>query len=103
MAILGRFDKQPGESLDYEFDYTDWLADRSDTISGVPDITAELISTPGETGGELTISGTVVLGGIVRYFASGGLNGERFKVTCVATTVGGRIKEDEMAITIKET
>ena len=101
MAILGRYTKQPADVLDYQFDFTAWLADRSDTIVGTPTVTAAATAPGGTT--PLTISGIVCSQGIVRFFASGGTDGYKYEITCTFTTTGGRTKQSEMIITVKET
>lgn len=101
MAILGRFTKQPTEKLDYEFDFTAWLADRSDSIAGTPTVTA-LALTAGA--GDLTISNITTAAGVVRFFAAGGANGVKYEITCTITTASSpaRIKQDEVILTVKE-
>lgn len=90
--VLGRFVKQPADVLDYDFDYSDWLADRADTISAFT-VTAD----PG-----ITIGTTVQISGVVKVFLSGGDNGGAYKVTVTAVTVGGRTKQAEIQVKVKE-
>lgn len=94
MNILGRFKKQPVEVLDYLFDFSPWLIDRADTIN-----TFVVTAAPG-----LTIADVTQSAGVVRYFASGGLSGERYTVTCTITTnsVPPRTKQAEMVIVVKD-
>lgn len=101
MAILGKFTKQPIEVLDYEFDFSAWLADRADTIA-TPTVVAET-ATAGA--GELVISSITDLSGVVRFFAAGGTNGAKYKVTCtiVTASVPARTKQAELVIEIRET
>lgn len=98
MAILGKFVKQPLEILDYEFDFVAWLADRADNINSFT------VTAAPETVGasDLTLSNKTTSAGVVRYFAAGGANGVRYKVTCTIVTTGGRTKEAEMLVSIKE-
>jgi hypothetical protein len=99
MAILGRYTQQPAEVLDYEFSFADWLTDRDDTLASYTIAAAAL---DGGTG-ELTISDdSIVATGVVRFFASGGTSLERYLVTCTITTDGGRVKESEVVIRVKE-
>lgn len=92
MSILGRFNKQPGEVLDYDFIYTDWLTERNDTI-----LTYTVTAEPG-----LTVDSVVTSNGVVKCFLSGGATGASYKVTCVVTTVGLRTKEAELLVKVKE-
>jgi hypothetical protein len=89
---LGTAEKQPADNLDYDFDFTDWLADRNDTIASQV-ITAD----PGITVGTVTH-----LNGFVKVFLSGGTDGNSYKVTCTMTTTGGRVKQNEITIKVKE-
>lgn len=101
MTILGRFDKQPAEVLDYQFDFTAWLSDRADTILGTPTVTSAVVK--GVSVAALNISNISTAFGIVRFFASGGTTGCQYEITCTLTTPGGRTKQDEMVIAVKET
>lgn len=94
MTILGRFKKQPVEVLDYLFDFSPWLTDRADTIN-----TFVVTADPG-----LTITDATQSVGVVRYFASGGLSGERYTVTCTITTnsTPPRTKQAEMVIVVRD-
>lgn len=98
MAILGKFTKQPAEVMDYEFDFTPWLTDRSDTI-----VSQTLTSDALTVGATAMTIGTITRTlGVVRFFATGGADGVKYKVTCTVVTTGGRTKQSEMIITVKE-
>lgn len=98
MAILGKFIKQPLEVLDYEFDFSAWLADRTDVIN-----TFTVVSDPQTVGASnMTLSNKSTSQGVVRFFAAGGVDAVKYKVTCTVVTTGGRTKEAEMLITVKE-
>lgn len=98
MAILGKFIKQPTEVLDYEFDFSAWLADRTDAIS-----TFTVTSDPQTVGAaNMTLSNKTTSQGVVRFFASGGTDAVKYKITCTVTTTGGRTKQAELLITVKE-
>jgi len=84
--------KQPSEVLDYDFKYTDWL-DSGDEIES-----AEVTVATGIT----LDSYNIVSPGIVKVWLSGGTDGETYLITCVATTEGGREKEKEFKLKIKE-
>ena len=101
MAILGKFKQQPADVLDYEFDYALWLADRDDSVK-TQEVVSELVS--GE-GPDIDVSDVIESEGIVRYFASGGVDGSKHKVTCTVVTNNHppRTKQTEMIISVKET
>ena len=44
-----------------------------------------------------------VTNGVAKVWLSGGLHGKTYKVTVTLTTVGGRIKQVEILIKVKET
>lgn len=90
------FPKQPNEVLDFDFDYRDFLTDRGgDTITAA----VVTVDQPG-----LTIESSLIIDGVlVKFYASGGTNGVKYKVTCSAQTVGGRMRELEMMVQVKET
>lgn len=92
MPVLAKFTKQPADVIDYDFDYRDWLADREDTASSVV-VTAD----PG-----ITITNTVLSGGVVKVFLSGGTDGVAYKITCTLTTTGTRVKQAEITVAVKE-
>lgn len=93
MAIQ-TFYKQPNDVLDYDVDYRDWLKARgNDTIKGAPVITFDV---------GITLVSSVVYGGIVKMYFSGGVNLSRYKVTVRVNTNGGRTKEAEFYLSIKE-
>lgn len=91
-SVLGRFTKQPADVLDYDFDYSDWLTDRGDTISTFT-VTADA---------GITIGTTVHLSGVVKVFLSGGVDGGSYKITVTAVTTGGRTKQAEIQVKVKE-
>lgn len=101
MAVLGKFPKQPVEVLDYQFDFSAWLLDRADTILGVPTVTVSDLT--GGSTSPITISDITTSSGVVKFFASGGDTGCRYKITCTIATAGARVKQAEMIITVKDT
>lgn len=94
MALIGTFSQQPDESLDYDVDYTDWLTD-GDTVYG---------ATVGVTPTGLTVSSPVLVDADkrVKLWVSGGVSGTAYKVEVTATTVLGRVKQDEVRFRIRE-
>ena len=92
MSILGKYKKQPGETLDYDVSYTNFFSTRTDDIATVVATAA--------TG--ITLGAQARLGKVFKVFVSGGTAGVAYKVTVVMTTTTGVIKEDEFIVTIKE-
>ena len=91
-AILGKFKKQSAEILDYDVDFTDWFADRSDTPASYT-VTVE----PGLT---LVADGRTDM--VVKIVLGGGTDGERYKTTVRLTSTTGLVKEADFYVTIKD-
>jgi len=92
MPILAKFEKQPADIQDYDISFTDWLAGYADT--GASQVTTV------ETG--ITLAASMLSGGVVKVWLSGGLNGTSYKVTTTLSTTGGRVKQAEIVIKVKE-
>ena len=82
--------KDPDATLDYEFDWSDWLA-TGETIAS-EDVTVE----DGLTKGSVTESD-----GKVTVRLSGGTVNTRYSVACKITTSSGQIDERTMSILVK--
>jgi ATP-dependent protease ClpP protease subunit len=94
MAILGVFIKQPHEVLDYDFDYSEWLP-TSDII----------VSTAAVADAGITLGSTIIdpaTKQVVKQWVSGGADGTTYKIQITATTAGGRVKEIEFKIRVRE-
>ena len=87
------FTKQPAETLDYDFDFTDWLSERTDTL-----LSSVILSDPG-----ISVLSSTNFGSRVKVFLSGGLTGTKYKITCRMSTNGGRVKESEFFVAVKDT
>lgn len=92
MQILGKFEKQPAEILDYDVDYSEWFGDRQDT----PD----LYTTQVDAG--LTLVSHQLVGNAVKLVLGGGAAGEKYKVQVRLTTMSGLVKEADFILKIKE-
>lgn len=92
MAVLGKFTKQPADVQDYDIDFTEYLTSQSDT--------AVSHTVAVETG--ITIVASALASGVVKTFLSGGTNGQQYKLTATITTAGGRVKQAEIIIKVKE-
>ncbi|MEV6014775.1 hypothetical protein [Streptomyces sp. NPDC051997] len=86
-----RYIKDPSARLDYTWDWAAWLADVADTISSAT------VTTPDG----LTADGAPVVGDVlVTQQISGGTVDETYTVVCQITTVGGRVDERSIYLTI---
>lgn len=92
VQILGRFEKQPAEILDYQVDYADWFENRSDApasfVTVIPTGITEVSSSR---------SGTVVT-----VVLAGGDADESYKITVRLTTSAGLVKEADFIVRVKE-
>lgn len=90
------FYKQPVDILDYDVDYGQWLPDGDQVTSA--NATVDIV-------GELQVDAIQIPvdGLTVKVWLSGGLANGRYKVTCTAMTQGGRTKEKEFLLRVKET
>lgn len=100
--IIGKFEKQPAETLDYDIDFSEFLAD-GDTLvaTGEPPIPSPLNVVVSPAG--LSLGPTVVVDQkIIKQWVSGGTNGVKYKITITATSNAGRVKQVEFVIKVKD-
>lgn len=92
MPVLATFEKQPAEIQDYDIDFSEYLGDAEDTGA------SHTVTVPA---GITKVSSTLV-DGVVKVWLSGGTNGAKYRITATLTTTGGRVKEAEIDIKVKE-
>ena len=92
MTVLATFTKQPADRLDYDFDYTRFLA-ATDAIESA-------VFTVEPSG--LVIDATITEPTFTKVWLAGGTTGTTYKVTCTVTTDHGRIKQDELKVRVRE-
>ncbi len=90
--IIGEFEKQPWERLDYDVSYEPWL-----TPGDNLDVLAASVLPTG-----LTVDTPVNNDPVVKVWISGGTDGVKYKVTLQATTDDARKKEVEFNIKVKD-
>lgn len=90
---MNLFQKQPADQLDYDLDFSEWLAD-GDTITGT--------SAVSDVPTELVILSASVADQTVKIWVSGGLDGSTYKVTATVSTSQGRIKELDFKIRVRD-
>lgn len=98
MAVLGKDTKQPNEVGDWDVDFADWLP-QGDAIDWV-DTDVRLLS--GDSATPLVVDNVQNTLTTSKVWLSGGAHGSRYRVELRATTLGGRIKEAEFDINVKE-
>lgn len=91
---MKRFWKQPAETLDFDFDFTGFMASK-------PGLSIASHEVPAVDG--LTIT-TERSGSKVKTYVSGGTDGTVYKVTCRITTDGSvpLIRESEYLLLVKD-
>ena len=96
IKILKAWDKQPGDTQDYDIEFEDWLKKLGDTpsLATPPQVT---VAPAGITLLSSSLNGTAV-----KVWLSGGAPGVRYKVSAKLTTVGGREKEADILINVRE-
>jgi hypothetical protein len=92
MSILAKFEKQPADVQDFDIDFTEWLTGMSDTALTL-DVTAD-------TG--ITLGANTLVAGVAKVWTSGGTDGITYKITATITTFGGRTKQAEIKVKVKE-
>jgi hypothetical protein len=99
--LLGVKLKQPDERLDYDFLYEEWLGDSGDTI----DFVSVAIRPPGQgSQGHLAASAAPLdpTESVQKVWVEGGTDGQEYTIEVTATTVAGRVKQDELGIRVQE-
>jgi len=91
-TILAKFEKQPSEIQDYDIDFSEYLDALTDTASSA--------TVTGEIG--ITVNAFALSGKVVKVWLSGGDNGETYKITVRLTTSGGRVREADIKVKVKE-
>jgi hypothetical protein len=81
---LRTIDKDPAAVLDYSQDWSAWLTDMTDTITGAPVWTVGTGLTKDSQSNTTTSASA---------FISGGTAGQKYPVACKITTAGGRVDE----------
>ena len=94
--LLGVKLKQPDERLDYDFLYTQWLGASGDLIDSVV-VSVRPAGALSAVAAPLDPTSTVQ-----KVWVEGGNDGEEYTIEVTATTVAGRVKQDELGIRVQE-
>ena len=103
--ILGRYQKQPVEVMDYDVDFAPFLDDGDTLVTSgagpfIPVPLNVVVSGPDTA---LVLGSSFVLNGVVfKQWLSAGTNLATYKVTITATTNAGRVKQIEFTVKIKD-
>lgn len=85
--------KQAADQLDYDVDFSGWLPEGDVITTAIPSV---------DIVGELVIDQVQYTGQIVKVWLSGGVNGGVYKITVIASTSQGRIKEIEFRLRVRD-
>lgn len=88
---LGKFIKEPADVLDYDVDFSEWIPSSDSIATATP---------TADTG--ITLGLTTITGNTVKQWVSGGTDGATYKITLTVTTTGGRTKQVEFHIKVKD-
>lgn len=91
MPILGTKQQQPADRRDYDIDFSEWWPPDDYVVA------ATIAVAPVGPAVSRAFQGTVV-----KVWFNGGVSGTTYKVTIVATSNDGRIKEVELKMKVKE-
>lgn len=91
--MLGTVQKRPNDELDYDVDFSKWLTD-GDTLTTV---TAVVIPTGG-----LVVESVAIVDQEVKVWLKEGEDGSTYSVLVTVATSGGRVKETEFKIRVKD-
>lgn len=91
-AALEKWIKQPADVSDYDVSFVEYLALRTDTGES---------HTVSATAG-ITVESSTLVDGVVKVWLSGGTSGNTYRITVTLTTTGGRVKQVEFDIKVKE-
>lgn len=92
MSISGKFTKQPIEVQDYDIDFNEYLEFHNDVA----------VSHTSFAEAGVSILSSNLTGGVVKLFISGGTDGNTYKVSATITTQGGRVKQGDILVKVKE-
>lgn len=89
--MLGVKRKQPGDTLDYDIDFEDWLVEGDSLVAATATAPEGLV-----------VGDVEVLPPLVKVWLSGGLDGASYTVTVTVTTAEGRIKTANFNLRVAE-
>lgn len=95
LEVLATWEKQPGDRQDYDIEFGEWLASIDDAPAASNPVQ---VSAPAG----INLISSNLIGTAVKLWVDGGTNKTRYKFTITMTTAGGRVKEAEIIIHVRE-
>lgn len=96
--IIGRWKKQPAESLRYEVDWSEWLMPEETLVQGSVFVVENTPQGPMEVTDPFFLQGNL---GLV-FFVRGGVTDTQYQVTHRVSTSSGQIAEREILYDVQE-
>lgn len=91
--MLGTVQKRPNDELDYDVDFSKWLTD-SDTLTTVTAVVSPA--------GELMVESVAIVDQVVKVWLKDGEDLKSYSVLVTVATSGGRVKEVEFKVRVKD-
>lgn len=91
--------KQPADQQDYDIDFSRWLPDDDTITTAVAEVDPAIDPETNPNG--LEIVSVQVASPDVKVWTRGGVNNGTYKVTVTASTAGGRIKEVDFKVRVR--
>lgn len=92
MTISGKFTKQPVEVQDYDIDFNEYLEFHNDVA----------VSHASFAEAGVSILASDLTDGVVKLFIAGGTDGNTYKISATITTQGGRVRQGDILLKVKE-
>jgi hypothetical protein len=98
--MLGVMEKQPGDLIDFDIDFSRWLTETDIVTTAVAVVAPAYDAVTNPSGVQITA--VQISNPDVKVWCSGGVDGKTYKVTLTASTSEGRIKEVDFQIRVKD-
>lgn len=98
--MLGTVQKQPADQRDYDVDFSRWIPDGDEITTAVTTVDPAFDAALEPAG--LSVESVHVATPIVKVWVKGGISGKTYKITVTASTSGGRVKETEFNIRVRD-
>lgn len=100
MSRLSKYIQTPDEEKQYAIEYSDWLAD-SETLSSVTFTVTPTTSPAFSVPASSITTGDTGVNSLLKFFVSGGVDGNTYTVLVTVTTSIGQIKQDTVLFQVR--
>lgn len=98
--MLGCMIKEPADQIDYDIDFSRWLPSDDTILTAVGVVTPAYDAVSNPNG--VTVVSTQISGSTVKVWVNGGVDGITYKISVTVSTSGGRIKEVDFQVRVKD-